>query len=521
MFSSNFYPTPQRLVNRMIAKVNGNPDNVLEPSAGKGDIINALCASRLRLNKKKCYAIENNETLQATLRGMGIKVIDSDFLTYSGRDKFDLIIANPPFDAGDLHLLKALDIMYRGEIIFLINAETLKNPYTNTRKELAARLAKLGALVEYLSGEFLDAERRSNVEVALIYIKIDRKVEDDLFAGAKDKVEEVKPLIEDKHELSTGKTVAELAAEYNAVVDIGMDTIVGYYRNYKKIGKYIGLNIDADKERYATGDMTDKMQAAVNDMLTVIRSDFWHKTLSVEAVSKRLTRKKQDEFITQLAKRCDMEFTESNVMAFFLNIINGYEQTLTAAVIEIFDRFTIKHCYSGGLYDDNIHLFNGWKTNKAFKVNKKVIIPFSEKAFINGTGRFELDYDVASQLDDIDKVMNYFDGMDKYLSIADAIKQALISNQTSKIESTYFTVTVHKKGTVHLVFNSDDILRRFNMTACKGKKWLPDDYGTRPYVDMRQTEKDIVNSFDGELIYTQNINSPVFAKKATVLKLIA
>ena len=84
-------------------------------------------------------AIEINKDLFAALRGKNIKVIDYDFLLFSGPDKFDLIIANPPFNEGDKHLLKAIDIMYRGEIVFLLNAETLKNPYSNSRKSLVKK----------------------------------------------------------------------------------------------------------------------------------------------------------------------------------------------------------------------------------------------------------------------------------------------------------------------------------------------------------------------------------------------
>lgn len=110
-------------------------------------------------------------------------------------------------------------------------------------------------------------------------------------------------------------------------------------------------------------------------MLVDIRTDFWRRTISLDAVRSRLTQKKQAEFEHGLSERCNMDFTVNNVRSFILNIINGYEKTLTEAVLEIFDKFTISHCYTGGLHEKNIHYFNGWKTNKAFKVGKKVIIP--------------------------------------------------------------------------------------------------------------------------------------------------
>ena len=190
MFNSNknFYPTPDALVGRMIARIKNLPRLILEPSAGKGNITDALKKRyESRFNHgPEIMAIEIDPELQACLRGKGVKLLDSDFLAYTGPDKFDLIIANPPYDNGHKHLLKMVDILYRGQIICLLNAETIRNPYTNERKQLVQRLDELGAYIEFIPNAFHDAERQTDVEVALIDIFVDRKVEDDLFAGVQD-----------------------------------------------------------------------------------------------------------------------------------------------------------------------------------------------------------------------------------------------------------------------------------------------------------------------------------------------
>ena len=161
--------------------------------------------------------------------------------------------------------------------------------------------------------------------------------------------------------------------------------------------------------------------------------------------------------------------------------------------------------------------------SNAFKVGKKVIIPIYRsygQAFVDPIlGRWKLNWGVAEQLDDIDTVMNYFDGMEQYTSMRWAIEQAFESGQTSRIVSTYFTITVYKKGTIHLTFNSEDVLRRFNVTAAKGKNWLPDDYGARPYQTLTPEERETVDSFDGEKAYTKNLNKPIFAKQPDLLQL--
>ena len=524
ILKSVFYPTPGKLIEKMLSKVKGNPRKILEPQAGKGDIIEAMLEHRdsdynNRFTRGNISAIEIDEDLQATLRGKNIKVIDSDFLNYQGADQFDLIIGNPPFDDGDKHLLKAINIMYRGEIVYLINAETIRNPHTNLRKELIKKLDEHGAEVEYIQNAFKDAERPTGVEIALVYINIKRDVEEDLFKDVADKTRKENPEIEPEHDLSNRQRIEELVAEYNQAIETGKETIISYYKNYRKIGKYLWLN-SKESSYEEKSDMTVKMQNQLNEMLESIRHDFWRRTLDLPEVRRRMTEKKRQEFEDKISKCCDMDFTESNIRQFVLNLIKGYTKTLTDGVLEIFDMFTIRHCYSGGLYEDNIHLFNGWKTNNAFRVGKRVIIPiyggYGDGPF-RSCGRWRVDYSVSRKLHDIDVVMNYFDGMHGYVSIAEALEEAFESGQSRKIKSTYFTVTVYKKGTMHLEFNDDNILRRFNVAACMGKNWLPGDYGKRYYQDCSEEEKTVIESFEGVESYVKYINQPVFVTRAQLL----
>ena len=521
MFSDilNFFPTPAKLADRMTSKIKGQPEKILEPSAGKGDLIEAVGRkySGYGYRSPDISAIEIDPTLQATLRGNEVKLIDSDFLAWSGPDKYDLIIANPPFDDGDKHLLKAIDIMYRGQIIFLLNAETIRNPHTNTRKEMCRRLDELGAEIEYIRGAFTSAERPTGVEVALVNIVIDRNVEDDLFAGCEDHATRAYQSVQDKHEVSSGKSIFDLVAEYNQVIQMGMDTITGYYRNYRKVGKYIGLNREAKQYDFSSGDLTSKMQDTVNKLLKDVRVDFWRRTLDLKEVRSRLTKKKQDEFEHALNSHSHMDFTENNIRQFVLNLIGCYEQTLTDAVLECFDTFTDKHCWHGGLHEKNIWLFNGWKTNKSFAVGRRVVVPIGYRGSYDGPftdwhGDWKLGPGAYAKLRDIDLVMSYFDvGGSDYYSMADALQAAFARGENTAI-STYFKVTAHKKGTAHLTFLNEDILRRFNVVACRGKGWLPGDFGAKPYDLLSIEEKAVVDSFEGKESYDSYVNKPLFAE---------
>ncbi len=527
MINDDFYPTPPHLASRMASLIKGYPQNILEPSAGRGNIIEAM-QTKFRHSwgsKIEVSAIEIDQDLRAILRTNDIKVIDSDFLAFAGPDKFDLIIANPPFYNGELHLMKAIDIMYCGQIIFLLNAETIKNPCTMARKELTRRLDKLGATIEYLQSEFTQAERKTKVEVALVNIMIERDVTSDLFGGAGDVAVESNTEVKDKHELTTGHTISDMVAEYNEIVNIATETILGYYKNYKKIGFYIGLNKDIEKSTYSSSDLTTKVQNTLNSTLRLIRKSFWIKALELKEVKSRLTEARRKEFEHQIEMRKSMDFTENNVRSFVLNMINGYNDTLTKAVLEIFDKMTVRHCFDDGLRNENIHLYNGWKTNKAFKVGKKVILPLYGGGYGNGpftgySGQWELNYSVKNQLHDIDIVMQYFDAREGCYEIVEALEHAFKTDKSSSIESTYFKITVYKKGTIHLTFLDDDILRRFNLAASAGKGWLPNGYGQKPYGDMQGEEKAVIESFEGKNSYEKNLGQKIFAKSIDKLPLL-
>jgi hypothetical protein len=77
---------------------------------------------------------------------------------------------NPPFSNGDEHFLKAWEISENTDIVCLLNAETIRNPYSQKRK-LIKQIIESHGTVEYIQNAFSDAERKTNVEIALVRVK--------------------------------------------------------------------------------------------------------------------------------------------------------------------------------------------------------------------------------------------------------------------------------------------------------------------------------------------------------------
>ena len=184
---AEFFPTPSALAGRMANYIKWEKvTTILEPSAGKGDLLKNVfkCAQRKDrwrdghwLEITDCVELDTN--LSLILQASGFRVVGDDFLSYCPFKSYDLILMNPPFSNGDEHLLKAISLQANsgGQIVCLLNAETIRNPYTNRRKVLAKKLAELEAKIEFIQGAFRRAERRSDVEVAIVYIDAPPKKE--------------------------------------------------------------------------------------------------------------------------------------------------------------------------------------------------------------------------------------------------------------------------------------------------------------------------------------------------------
>lgn len=522
MFTDNqdFYPTPSGLIVEMYYKLKDRGDIgfVLEPSAGKGDIAEYL----VREGRKKVFCIEKDPDLSALLMGKNYKVIDSDFLTYSGYDSFDAIIMNPPFSSGASHLLKAISVMYSGQIVCLLNAETLKNPHTNERKHLVRRLNELNAEITYKKEAFKDADRKTLVDIAMVYIDMRKNLSKELFNGFTEENKEAEDIGE-SNSIVSAKPIEFMVADYNKTVESGMSVLRQYFKEFNYIGGFIHI-VAADNNirdgHITRGTINNAMNNSINDFLTTVRKHYWTKALELKEVKSRMTEKKRDEFYKAIQSQSGYDFTESNIRQFIQNLIGDYTNILSDAVTEIFDRMTRKYSWSEES-DKNIHYYNGWKTNKAFYVNKKVIIPmqgaYSHPFMASFTGGWKLDYKTANELNDIDIVMNYFDGK-PYTSISAALTQAFESGKTSGIQSTYFTITVYKKRTIHLTFRDEGIRRRFNIEACKHKKWLPPSYGIKAYGEMDIEEQEVVKEFEGVDSYQKNFGMVGF--KANNVKLL-
>ena len=202
----------------------------------------------------------------------------------------------------------------------------------------------------------------------------------------------------------------------------------------------------------------------------------------------------------------DYDFSLYNIYQLKIDIQKKVVKGIEDTIIELFDELSHKYSY----WDEtskNIHYYNGWKSNKAWIINKKVIIPLS--GYDSFWNRYNpSDYKIIRKLQDIEKCFNYLDGgLTEAVDLEESLKFAEEYGETKDIQLKYFTVTFYKKGTCHITFNNEELLKKFNIFGSQHKGWLPPSYGKKSYKDMTAEEKAVVNEFEGEQEYNKVISN--------------
>lgn len=545
--TSEFYPTPERLIDRMLNGVDWRSvDSVLEPSAGKGDILKAIAvksgiryggkseidvdaieidpnlreiikfnfstdrervlSSRLNeLEKKKwnegLSLSEKDEKANLEIEkygffGNGVHIVCDDFLKFNTYKRYNLIIMNPPFSEGDKHLLKAIDIQKNGgDIICLLNAETIKNPCTNRRAALVDILDEYNASIEYVENTFASAERSTDVEVAIVKIHIPRKEVDDSIFERMKKAEKVEEFQTENTGLALNDYIKAAIAMYNAEVRTGVELIrqLDAFQPYNKISF-----TSQYKKPILNFKDSDGNDVNLNSFLKAVRYKYWEALLSNPKFVGKLTTSLQQEFYEKLRSLQNYDFTEFNIMTLSAEMNSQIKRGVEAEIDALFEQLTVAHsCYE---FQKNIHYYNGWKTNKAYKIGKKVILP-CYGLFDRWDGRPSA-YDAQSKVQDIERVLNFLDGnMTKEIDCWQTIEQSFKSGITSNIELKFFKVTFYKKGTMHITFTNEKLIERFNIYAAQRRGWLPPSYGKKKYKDMNDAEKSVIDEFQGEAAY--------------------
>ena len=563
-----FYPTPEKVAVKLLEGLDWwKLDSILEPSAGKGNLIATLSEmthrdqyrphrSEYRHVRVDCIEIdpylrsilayefcgqrqdelvaeysrlrEKENHYDTVARSYGkltegekkrkeflgyeisrlkhtdVHIVHDDFLTFDSRKSYSLILMNPPFSNGDEHLLKAIQMQSRsgGEIRCILNAETLRNPYTNRRKYLMKKLLELNADVTFHTEAFSDAERKTDVDIAIVKLDITEPKHDSEFYDRLRTAAQIQETpAEDVTDLTVADFMERIVTQFNVEVDAGLALI----REYKAMKPYILQSLSRE-EKYNCPNLTlvvgshDRYHTlSENEYLELTRQKYWDALFTNKEFVGQLTSNLREKYRKTVGRMSAYDFTLFNIQQVMTQMNAEMGQGIQDTIVKLFDRMTEAHSWYPEC-EKNTHYFNGWKTNKVHKINSKVILPvngmFADVSWHKKP--FNL-CNAEATIADIEKVFDYLDGnMTAPVDLHGVLERACEEGQTKNIQCKYFSVTLYKKGTMHIKFHDQALVDRFNIYCCGKKGWLPPSYGRATYSGMTSEEKAVVDGFNGD-----------------------
>lgn len=511
VFDPDFYPTPGHVAYKMLAKVSKGAVYFLEPSAGTGELATTIRGPKeTGYNREEVYrsgrrvdCIEANPERCSVLSGKDLNVVGYDCLNFEGVCYYDAILMNPPFSNGDDHLLWAWDYLHDGEIVCLLNSETLNNPYTAARKRLAAIIAEHGD-VESLGACFSNAARKTDVEVVMVYLR--KKSADDtieMWSHVNDE-KPVDEVVDDPAMLALKDDLGNMQHYH----DKATEHMLKAFQHLRLAQAYMACNKIHPKgndpyEKIAAMGYGN-MNAARAEWARQHKSDCWNMVFQKTEFTQWLDSKQVEEFKRDIARSAAVPFTKENIKGTLRNVFQQRTKLFHKSVANVFDALTKD--FAGNTSAPGVG--KGHKTNDCYKVNEKLIFPYGCSW---SYGSFNTRSEVVCR--DLDRICAVLDGknfatFDTYkksqfgyrdgfedgcpLTIQAALNEKFRQRgdhaaPNNRAESTYFHIRYFKIGTVHLIWKDKKLLEKFNIAASKGKGWIgtstqgtAGDYSGRP-----------------------------------------
>ena len=518
MFDHQFHPTPQSIIQRMVKPFLGsgsyNSDRkrycrltceppYMEPHGGNGAILDYL-QDELAVPKGWLHTCELDPDLRYILQGKKYKVVGTDFLEYDEPLKFGLVIMNPPFADGVSHIWQGYKILADGgHLVSLLNVESLKNPCFKERQNLLALLAQqigqhydyvqsdLFALlrdleaagsIEFLGDCFRESDQATPVEVVLIRLSKPKKAPTFSFDSSQFKLdEETIAAAYAANPLALKDPIADLVARYTSARRL----VVKRWEAQSELDFYLnGVNDPVyDADRQGTPPEPFKQEMALEGQLAELKSRFWNTIFTKTNLGRRAPSDFRKKFFAFTESQRHLSFTAENVQEVLAMFFLNSGKIMQDCTVFVFDRATAFH-------EKNIIHHEGWKTNKAYRVNHRIIMPdgvFYQEYRYSGyvSQSFSVRDQIEDFLDDMDKVLTWLAG--GTVSLHGGTRMAMRAfcdggwkkgekGHQEPFESDHFIIRIYKKGTVHLDFKDRDLLAKFNQVAAQGKKWLGGGY---------------------------------------------
>lgn len=508
-----FYATPPELAERLVSMFSHyhmGDGFILEPSAGDGALLRAYEKVHEGYGSSLCHCIEINPDRLEVLRQDGWNVVWDDFMTFDSIMPYTAIMMNPPFHDGVRHLLKALSLCADGgEIVCILNAETIKNPFSKERQQLIKELDKQEKWTcEYVEGAFSSSDQPTDVEVTLIHVKMKSNEPDcNILNHFK------KSFIEERENTPQQGLIRH--GEINQLIDLHHAEVLAALSLFDEIKAYNAVALKADEYDRGIFEITihdvanyhpeARSNHVVGDShMSIVRAinfKYWKKLFRSNEISQLITSDAYKAYTRLLLKMADYDFNEFNILQLKDELALNLMDNLEVAIMKTFDYFTQRFSYTE--WSENVHYYTGWKTNKAAYVNKRIILPlYAFDSYLVKKHSFRMS-NVRREIEDIERVFNFLDNgrTSDELVLYDQLKKAQDDMSYRSVDTKYFIIDFYKKGTAHFKFKDMELLKKFNIYVGRKKNWLPPSYGYKTYDAMDDEERQVIDEFEGKEEY--------------------
>jgi hypothetical protein len=463
MFNDNkdFYPTPKSVIEQMLAGVYLANKTVLEPSAGKGDIVDYL-----KEYGANVIACETHKDLRRIVQSK-CKLLKDDFMQVTREEvsHVDYIVMNPPFSADETHILHAWEIAPDGcEIYALCNAETIENQHYRNRRKLAQTIKDFGD-AQNLGNIFSAAERKTNVEVSLV--RLFKPISESEFEAYYFELDESQENLKRQ----------EGIARYDEI-EAAVSSYVSAVRLYDEVADN-AVRMNNILKPFNTGDITfkislDSKEAAKADFKKSLQKSCWQWVFNKMQMDKYVTQTLKEQINRFVERQTKVPFTVKNIYRMLELIVGTHQSRMEQVLLEVFDRLT-QH------YRDNRYHVEGWATNSHYMVNKKFILGGVGSSYDGSPNVNNYGAKHNYLIDDFVKALCYLTGEPyegkKTLSYWLNGDSRLHKKEWGQwYEFYFFEVRFYKKGTLHAKFRDLKVWEAYNRKVAELKGYpLPEN----------------------------------------------
>lgn len=476
-YNADFYPTPVEVIERMMMDEDVAGKVVMEPSAGKGDIVDWL----KRAGAKEVIACETDPYCQRLLAGK-CRMVGDDFLkvTREQVSHVQMIVMNPPFSRGVEHIQHAWEIAPAGCVIVALCNHANFGSYRTQQTKVLDEVIQDNGYRESLGCCFRNAERMTGVEVELIKLfkhgegasEFDGIAMGNLDADAMDANTEdglvqynfIRDLVNRYREaVGLFDNAMETARAINAVANFPTE---GLPKEWAECKGPLPIVFEAhryDRDNQRTGPVTHA------EYRKELQKYYWKIIFRKMNMEKYATTKLKEDINRYVENNTHRPFTMANIYKVLNIVVQTNGQRMQKAIEEAFDLIC-------SLSAENSTAGETWKTNANYMVNRKFIVDYITAdpytwnwTYLNVRNSYSGN---LGKIEDICKALCFLTGRnyDEIGSLYTRVSQGQLAWGTW-FEWGFFRCKGFKKGTMHFEFLDEEVWWKFNQTVAKERGW--------------------------------------------------